>query len=128
MIAFKVEIDGEEFMLAGAEDWNVLSFHINATRSNAAELPFGNLRTGVGGLSLPDANSVSHHFRWKDKDLSIGSRVVVTVVETDTPQPPVKRYRSDSTVQEDPFTEEEAREMRLQDYLELKKEFGAKHG
>jgi len=128
MIAFKVEIDGEEFAVAGAEDWAVLSFHLNATRSDASEQPFGHLRTGVGGLSLPDANSVSHHFRWKDRDLNIGSRVVVTVVETDTPYAPVKRYRSDSTVQEDPFTEAEAREMRLQDYLELKKEFGAEHG
>jgi hypothetical protein len=128
MIAFKVEIDGEEFAIAGAEDWNVLTFHINATRSDAAEHPFGHLRTGVGGLSLPDEHSVSHHFRWQDKDLGIGSRVVVTVVEIDAPRPPVKRYRSDSIAQEDPFTEEEAREMRLQDYLELKKEFGGKGG
>jgi hypothetical protein len=128
MLAFKVEIDGEELAVAGAEDWAVLSFHLNATRREASEHPFGHLRAGVGGLSLPDENSVNHHFRWKDKDLTVGSRVVVTVVETDTPHVPVKRYRSDSSVQEDPFTEEETREMRLQDYLELKKEFGNQHG
>jgi hypothetical protein len=128
MIAFEVEVDGEKLAVAGAEDWAVLSFHLNATRSDASEHPFGHLRTGVGGLSLPNENGASHHFRWKDRDLKIGSRVLVTVVETDAPHPPVKRYRSDSTVQEDPFTEEEAREMRLRDYLELKKEFGREHG
>jgi hypothetical protein len=128
MLAFKVEVDGKELAVAGVEDWAVLSFHLNATRTDASERPFGHVRTGVGGLSLPDENSVSHHFRWKDRDLNIGSRIVVTVIETDTPHAPVKRYRSDSAVQEDPFTEEEAREMRLQDYLELKKEFGDKHG
>lgn len=53
---------------------------------------------------------------------------MVTIVETDSPTEPVKRFRSDAEVQEDAFTEEEARQMRLQDYLELKKEFGVEHG
>ena len=48
---------------------------------------------------------------------------MVTVVDTDHPDPPTKRYRSDKEVQENPFTEEELKEMRRQDYLELKKEF-----
>lgn len=47
----------------------------------------------------------------------------VEVIETDDITEPRKRFRSDHQVQEDPFTEEEAREMRYQDYLELKKEF-----
>jgi hypothetical protein len=128
MLAFKIEIDGQVPTVAGADDWAVLSFHLNATRRDASEHPYGNLRTGVSGLSLPDQDSVSHHFRWKDRELNIGSRVVITVIEADGPDSPVKRYRSDSIVQEDPFTEEEARELRLQDYLELKKEFGDSHG
>jgi hypothetical protein len=124
MIAFHIEIDGEEVAIAGAEDWSVLSFHVDATRRDRSEKAFGNLRSSVGGLSLPDENSISYHFRWKGRELGVGSRVVITVVETEAPLPPIKRFRSDATVQEDPFTEEEAREMRLQDYLELKKEFG----
>jgi hypothetical protein len=35
----------------------------------------------------------------------------------------VKRFRSDHEVQENPFTEEEMREMRYNDYLNLKEEF-----
>jgi hypothetical protein len=50
--------------------------------------------------------------------------VVVTLVDTTAPDAPFKRYRSDRDVQEDPFTVDEIREMRLQTYLELKKEFG----
>jgi hypothetical protein len=127
MLAFKVEVDGEESIVASVEDWSVLALHVTASRREASE-QFGHLQTSVGGLSLPDGSSVCHHFRWKERELRLGSRVVVTLIETDSPHPPVKRYRSDKEVQEDPFTEAEAREMRLQDYLELKKEFGGSHG
>lgn len=37
--------------------------------------------------------------------------------------PPKKRYHSDSNVQENPFTEDEIREIRYQDYLALNAEF-----
>jgi hypothetical protein len=47
----------------------------------------------------------------------------VTVVESDHPDPPIRRYRSDKEMQESPFTNHEMREMRWQDYLALKKEF-----
>jgi hypothetical protein len=127
MLALKIELDGDEPIIAGVEDWSVLGLNLTATRSEASER-FGHLRTSVGGLTLPNENAVCHHFRWKEMELRVGSRVVVTLVETDSPHPPVKRYRSDGEVREDPFTEGEAREMRLQDYLELKKEFGAEHG
>ena len=56
-------------------------------------------------------------------DLAVGDKVEIEVVETIEIDQPKKRFRSDHEVQEDPFTEEEAREMRYQDYLELKKEF-----
>ena len=127
MLALKVEVDGAEPVMAGVEDWSVLGLNLSATRSDMSEC-FGHLRASVGGLSLPNMNAVCHHFRWKEWELRMGSGVVVTLVETDSPHPPLKRYRSDSEVREDPFTEAEAREMRLQDYLELKKEFGAEHG
>jgi hypothetical protein len=38
---------------------------------------------------------------------------------------PKNRYRSDHQIQEDSFTEEEAPEMRYQDYLALKEEFSS---
>lgn len=128
MLAFRIEVDGEEVAVAGVEDWAVLALHVTATRSDASEHPFGHSHVSVGGLALPGETPGHHHFRWKDRDLQVGSRVVVSVVETDKPTPPAKRFRSDAEVQEDSFTEAEAREMRLKDYLELKKEFGAEHG
>lgn len=127
MLAFKVEIDGEEVVTAGFEDWSILALHVNASRGNQAA-SFDSARNdethfSVGGLSETDSTGVSHHVRWKEKPLSIGSRVIVTVLEVENPDPPVKRYRSDAKVQECPFTEDEMREMRWKDYLELKKEF-----
>jgi len=127
MLAFKVEIDGEELATAGFEDWSILALHVNASRGSPTA-PFESARYdeahfSVGGLSESDANGVSHHVRWKEKVLTIGSQVKVTVVETDQPDFPLKRYRSDARIQENPFTEEEMREMRWRDYLELKKEF-----
>ena len=77
----------------------------------------------VGGLSERDALGVAYHVRWRGRDLTVGSRVTVSIVDTGHPDPPVKRYRSDKEVQESSFTEEELKEMRRQDYLELKKEF-----
>ena len=116
MLAFEVEIDGEHAFTGGVEDWSVLGLHIAASRGI-------DIFASLGGLSQRDAQGVSYHFRWGRKPLSIGSRVIVTVVETDHPDPPVRRYRSDREVREPPFNAEEVHEMRRQMYLELKKEF-----
>jgi hypothetical protein len=127
VLAFKVEIDGEEVVTAGFEDWTILALHVNASRGNQAA-PFDSARNdeahfSVGGLSEPDSAGVSHHVRWNEKALTIGSRVTVTVMEVENPDTPLKRYRSDAKVQECPFTEDEMKEMRFRDYLDLKKEF-----
>ena len=66
----------------------------------------------------------AYHVRWSGRDLTVGSMVTLSVVNTDRPDPPIKRFRSDKDVQESAFTDEELKEMRRQDYLELKKEFG----
>lgn len=127
MLAFKIEIDGEDFLIAGFEDWSILSLHVNASRGSPTapfeSTRFDEARFSVGGLSESNAHGISHHVRWKEKALPIGSRVTVTVVESDHPDVPLKRYRSDAKVQESPFTEDEIREMRWKDYLNLKKEF-----
>ncbi len=127
MLAFKIEIDGEEAVIAGFEDWSILSLHVTASRGQSTS-PFESarndeVRCSVGGLSEADSAAVSHHVRWKERTLPVGSRVTVTVVEVDSPDAPIKRYRSDSKVQECAFTETEMKEMRRADYLDLKKEF-----
>jgi hypothetical protein len=123
MIAFKISVNGKEVVIAGQEDWSVLAMHVSATRDKNESPSDGYVRYSVGGLSKPNSDGISQHFRWPEIDLSVGDKVEVEVVDTTDIDQPKKRFRSDHEVQEDPFTEEEAREMRYQDYLELKKEF-----
>lgn len=127
MLAFKIEIDDEEFVTAGFEDWSILALHVNASRGDPTahfeSARYDEARFSVGGLSERDTDGVSHHVRWKNRVLPVGSQVKVTVVETGQPDLPLKRYRSDAKIQENPFTEEEMKEMRWKEYLELKKEF-----
>ena len=121
MIGFEVQIDGEIVVIAGVEDWSILALHVDARRrenSSSSETEFH-----VGGLTEADAEGLRHHFRWPERELYIGSIVTVRVVETTRPDPPTKRFRSDATIQESPFTEEEERHLRYRDYLSLKAEF-----
>ena len=125
MLAFLVEIEGHPSFVAGVDDWSVLGLHVSALRGEANN-PQGlepHIDFSIGGLSRAGSDGVSYHFRWPRVDLELGATVKVTLVESDSPDPPAKRYRSDREVQESPYTEEEFREMRYQNYLELKKEF-----
>jgi hypothetical protein len=127
MIAFQVDIDGERVVVAGVEDYSVLALHVDAGRgkesTNSPAKATAEIRFSVGGLSRADPSGVRHHFRWPERNLAMGSTISVTIVDVENPDPPQRRYRSDKHVQQSPFTEEELREIRRQDYLELKKEF-----
>lgn len=123
MIAFKVYINGEYRVTAGQDDWAVLAGHITATRDESCGSSEGRIRYSVGGLSLKNEEGFGQHFRWKEVELNVGDKIEFEVVDLPEVTDPVKRYRSDHQVQENPFTEDENREMRYQDYLELKKEF-----
>jgi hypothetical protein len=81
------------------------------------------VRLTFGGLSKENEQGIRQHFRWPDIELEVGAKVEIEVVDVQEVDPPKKRYRSDSEVRESPFTEEELKEMRYNDYLELKKEF-----
>ena len=75
-------------------------------------------------MTLDDASGLAHHFNWLRHDLSIGSKVVVTVVETEHPDPPIERSPPKARAYElRQYAEEELTEMRRQDYLGLKKKF-----
>ncbi len=122
MIAFQVEIDGHKTMLAGVEDWSILALHVNAIRNEEGDGK-DQIEFRAGGLSLPNGEDIRQHFHWAAEPLQIGSAISIRVVEVDRADPPLKRYRSDAEVRESPFTEEEWRELRYQDYLKLKAEF-----
>ncbi len=102
---------------------SILHTSILASKGNTERGVDGYIRLSLGGLSHKNEEGFIEHFRWKDLDLQTEDIVEIEVVETDTIDPPTKRFRSDKEVQESPYTEDEWREMKYQDYLELKKEF-----
>jgi hypothetical protein len=127
MLAFEIEIDGERNLLAGTDDWDLLSFHLDATREDARR-PDLEVTVSMGGLTQEDENGIRHHVRWGRRELQVGAKVVLTVVDTERPDPPIRRYRSDREVQEDPYTDEEIAEFERADYLRLKAKFEPETG
>ena len=128
MLALKIEVDNQPAIVAGVDDWALLSFQVTANRRSGEGDAADKLDYYIGGLSEPNAENISHHLRWPGNALTPGSRVTVTLIDTDTPDPPATRYRADHEVQENPFTDEEWREMRRKDYLKLKQEFEGNAG
>lgn len=123
MIALKIRLNGEVLYVAGQEDVSILNSILNVSRGNSERGVGDNIRLNAGGLSQLTDKGYPEHFRYKDQTLAVGDVVEVEIVETDNVDPPVKRYRSDREVQENPFTDEEIHEMRYNDYLRLKEEF-----
>lgn len=120
MLSYEVVVDGERIAIAGMTDWSVMSVIVSATRGDDDRAPDYDLH--IGGMSR-QTESGAYHARWRAPDLVIGSEILVRVIDCDYPDVPSRKYRSDKDVQENPFTEEEMREMRYQSYLELKSEF-----
>ncbi len=123
MIAYKIYVNGKHIVTAGQEDWSVLAMHVSSTRRKEDPSSIGYVRYSVGGLSQKNHEGFREHFRWPEIDLQVGDKIEVEVIEAENVTDPRKRFRSDPEVQESPFTEEEEREMRHQDYIALKKEF-----
>jgi len=123
-LSLLVEIDGERFAVAGSDDWSVLNVVVTAIRANPKlRAPIDTIQMTVGGVCEQTIPGEHYGMRWGDRTLGLGSKVCVMVVSTEQRDEPIKRYRSDSTVQESAFTDEEWREMRYRDYLALRKEF-----
>lgn len=124
MIAYRVTVNGVVVATIGQPDMSILNVGVVTSRGNDERGVADYIRMPLGGLSHETNEGYPEHFRWKEQDLNIGDRVEVEIIDTEEVVPPIKRFRSDKIVQENPFTDEEMREMRYQDYLELKKEFG----
>ena len=123
MIAYEVRINGSLATTVGQEDMSILTAILTTSRGNQEQSIDDYIRLSLGGLSHETSDGYCEHFRWVVPDVEVGDRVELAIVETTEVDPPKKRYRSDHQVQEDPFTEAEAREMRYQDFLKLKAEF-----
>ena len=124
MLAYEVWIDGERQTLAGVSDWAVLSAHVTAVKERPGRRE-GELNFSVGGLTEADPAGLSHHVIWSKLDLRVGSEIRIKVVESDSPDQPARRYRSDREVQESPFTEEEIEGFEREEFERLKAKFEA---
>ena len=123
-LSLLVEIDGERFVVAGSDDWSVLDVIVTAVRANAKRRsPEDSIEVAVGGVCEQIVPGEHHAMRWGNRTLRLGSKICVTVVSTAQRDDPIRRYRSDSSVQESPYTDEEWKEMRYRDYVALRSEF-----
>lgn len=121
MKAFRVVVDGEPLGDLGIADFSVTTLIVDFGQPSKAEAIDYHFR--VGGLTQPDSDGLCRHYRWATPRIQDGTRIEIEIVDSETCVPPTRLYRSDREVQESPFTEEEMRDLRYQDYLALKEEF-----
>ena len=123
-MGLEVWVDDERLCLAGMEDWALVDAHVIANRYRHPAAPKGDdIVVDIGGLSEPDSAGVSHHARWNGRKLAVGMTVTIKIVETDRPDGPIKRYRADKEVRDEPFTDEEIEEFERSAWLRLKAKF-----
>jgi hypothetical protein len=121
VFALAVMINGERVLTAGVEDWDLLLVNVVAKR---AENPADNeYDLNVSGLPVQSEKGKLEHLRWGRRPLKLGDKISIELVEVTTADPPIKRYRSDREVRENPFTDEELRQQQWESYLELKRKF-----
>jgi hypothetical protein len=88
MIAFKVYVNGKKRCVAGIGDDGVLAAIVNSVR-----------RKGKDDLALEMGGLISHtleHVKWLQQEhLRVGDRIKLEIIETDSVDEPVKRYRTD---------------------------------
>ena len=88
MIGFHVQVNDDASIRAGDTAISVLSVIVSyAASTHEIEL-------AIGGLIAPDS-SPREHVEWLQRELKVGDRIVLTVVETGEPDPPARRTRED---------------------------------
>jgi len=122
LLAFEIEINGDQRILAGFSDWDTLHITLLAVREASEEEQ--ELRLHLSGSAQITDEEIREHVRWKTPEVSVGDEVKIRIVEVAEADIPAKRYRSDKTVQDNPFTEAEIEEMERMDYERLCKKFG----
>lgn len=125
MIAFQVTINGVPFGTCGFDDWAILNSIITASRAKHPD-ESDDLFIQVGGLAEAAEVGRNDHVRFIRQDLKVDDEIRIRIVESDKVTSPLKRYRSDSNVQEQPFTEAEILEFEKADYERLKMKFAPK--
>jgi hypothetical protein len=125
MIALEVLINGVRQFLAGVEDWDLIHANILARRAASDDQKTDLYTINISGLPTQTQKGVLEHIRWGEKEVSLGDEITLRFVSVDSADAPIKRFRSDHEVQENPFTEEELLAFEKEDYLRLKAKFEA---
>ena len=106
-ICFEVQVNDEPPVLAGARDISVLVAGVTFVASH------NDLELRVGGLFSRD-DSVHENVEWIERNVALGDRVVLRIVDAPAPSDPVRRR-----VDEPEFREAEERKY----YEQLKKKY-----
>jgi hypothetical protein len=80
MKAFRVVVDGKPLGDLGVADFSNASVIVGLGRGKVTD-PV-DYRLYVGGLTQPDENGVSRHYRWTCPNVQEGSRVEVHLVDS----------------------------------------------
>ena len=121
MFAVVISINGEEVLVAGEEGCELLTTDIFAMRHNDADE--SEYHISVSGLPEQREKGKHEFDRWRRTAFKFGDEISIRLTDVSKADAPVKRYRSDSEVQESHLTDEEIRERQWQAYLFLKKKF-----
>jgi hypothetical protein len=121
MLAYRIDVNGEQRLLVGVDDWDTLHVSLLAVREGVTGPLEFHLNVGGGVRSTEEGKL--EHVRWKAPEVRLGDTISITIVDVDEADLPAKRYRSDKTVQENPFTEDEIEQYERQDYARLRKKF-----
>jgi hypothetical protein len=91
MVGFEVHLNGKRLYTAGVGETGVLTAGISwVVRTVRGVASPAELTLDVGGLSVDD------HLNWASpRMLRVGDQVVLTVVDTATPDPPSRTHRDD---------------------------------
>lgn len=122
MLAFEINVNDEYIGQCGFEDWVVLNAILTALKPRDTP-DEENVSFSVGGISEVNSENAGQHVRLIQRGLKIGDVVEIKIIESDYVIDPIKRYRSDSQIQENPFTEEEILQMEREDYERLRAKF-----
>jgi hypothetical protein len=94
MLGFEVELNGEKICTAGTGEFGVLTSGItwvnNRQQSSVENGRVEKISLNIGGLTIPE-NDAGEFVNWARKELNIGDKVVVRIVdatEADEPAEP----------------------------------------
>jgi hypothetical protein len=121
LLAFQLSINGQRAGAFGFEDWSVLHASLQALRAHASRLnSTDEFKLHIGGIASNREPTVHEGVRVFKATLAPGDEVQLKIFNVAEADPPIKRYRSDKTAKEAPFTPAEHLQSEREAYERLK--------